>query len=614
VETILSLNKNKLIFNKIVKYSGLVFCGIIVFCLVTCFYFFTKNVALAASSDCHHISGSGPIGVVFLKDENLSLATDFPTLIAQSISGFKTIDPFKTYFDRFSFYFYSVGRNLSASNAGSTGRKLNIEDGVEVATFIQEAMASGCAGTTLANTQFVYFSNAVDRSWTMTDLAPKFLFISSIINGKATSGNVVIHESGHAWGRLSDEYIEGDRSPIEGYSLNCSRNPEVDFINSEDGKKYGNTNIVGCNYTSFGSYRPSQNSIMNNTSFELMSATLDRDAGTKFNVVSCGYLVAGILGETVNKNNAQTHWADCCNMDVIEDGITGCGNSEPIIFESKENMRYEDIWSNVISIDYNQDTCVSQDYEYTIGGEEMIKISATSDIPLGELENSIEIEESSRSLDGSILIGIVTYNVNYFNINGTDVSVDDGNGGRKIPKGDLISFPVGTPIIYSTGVKSGTGGLDFPLVKTYYSSPFVQVFGSGVNTKSCFILTNINFPSPSKNSYCSPDSFVNFTFQAAPKYELVILAKEDIPLRTINTINGSIIANFFNINGTDVSVDDGNGGRKIPKGDLIKIPAGTIDIGYETGDNYCRDDELVFYLNQKPTNLQRPFSCFFICN
>jgi hypothetical protein len=109
---------------------------------------------------------------------------------------------------------------------------------------------------------------------------------------------------------------------------------------------------------------------------------------------------------------------------------------------------------------------------------------------------------------------------------------------------------------------------------------------------------------------CIIDSFLATTTQASSSEDILISAEDDVPLTDISVPDGEV--NFFKINGTDVSVADGNGGRKIPKGDLITIPAGT-EVTYETGDKYCREGELSLSLTQLPVTLERPIVCFFNC-
>ena len=50
-----------------------------------------------------------------------------------------------------------------------------------------------------------------------------------------------------------------------------------------------------------------------------------------FNVISCGYMVAGILGETVDHAHAQTHWPACKNMATVKDGIPPPNPNPPTV-------------------------------------------------------------------------------------------------------------------------------------------------------------------------------------------------------------------------------------------------------------------------------------------
>ena len=112
---------------------------------------------------------------------------------------------------------------------------------------------------------------------------------------------------------------------------------------------------------------------------------------------------------------------------------------------------------------------------------------------------------------------------------------------------------------------------------------------------------------PHESSCNITDTFTNTYTEEPLAYDIILVAPEDIQIPTIINEN-----NFFKINGRDVSVPDDDGGRKIPKGELVTILSET-KIKYEILDNYCRDGEISFSLDEKFVDLETPFDCFFNC-
>ena len=132
--------------------------------------------------------------------------------------------------------------------------------------------------------------------------------------------SIFIHEFGHAFSGLSDEYSKttnwggGLTNPVISHAIpHCSLDPKTDY--SSKGILYGGTDFRDCTVV-VGEvfkdvpavFRPSKNSIMNN------NFTPDiNNYFHKFNVISCGYLMKNINDDV----SAKKYWSDCAAMPGI---------------------------------------------------------------------------------------------------------------------------------------------------------------------------------------------------------------------------------------------------------------------------------------------------------
>ncbi|MBU6390013.1 hypothetical protein KGQ31_00505 [Patescibacteria group bacterium] len=292
---------------------------------------FSDNTNVASVSSCVHISGSGPRKVVFTKGDGWNVnVNDYLSQVNDIINnGFKSIDPFKTYINQFSFY--ADLEQIDQSKL--TDRENHFASGEPVVN------SSSC-GKDATEYFFLFDNNSYVSSWTDIATNPPVVFFNVPEVLKLTSDPnfntenpipaVAMHETGHALGHLNDEYIYAKAgTPFSGYDLigdlsyaglteeNCTLNP-ASLYTYNDGtglKWYGDANHQGCSfslhpndYSSY--YRPSDASIMNSGSHS-----------DKFNVISCGYLISAIKNEPVDKAHAQTHWPECTNLDTVKPSI-----------------------------------------------------------------------------------------------------------------------------------------------------------------------------------------------------------------------------------------------------------------------------------------------------
>jgi hypothetical protein len=380
----LLINKKNILNNRLLKLITGTFVVVFLFLL-------SANITFAQDSNCQHISGNGPVKIVFMKDKRIPLTLEeYKKYADYAISGFSSIEPFKTYFNKFSFYLDTKDR-----------------DGDSVKG-IKTISGSSCGNDAR---EYVYFDRHLkDRSYTFPGGNVVYIFDETYNEDTFPNNifirNAVIHESAHLIGGLNDEYEDPTMAPSWFLSrwindmlsvpfTNCSSNPSTAYKNTEDGKIYGSIKTVGCNYQSDMYYRPSPYA-------NIMD--LSRTFETSFNVISCGYMIAGIKGENTTKSNAEKYWPECCGLDTIKDGVPGCGDTPTITFPPPEK------------------NCEPTDYT-----NEVIEPSSESDRIISA-EEDMSLPNISQPDQG------------FFKINGKDVSVPDGSGGKKVPGGQQLAF------------------------------------------------------------------------------------------------------------------------------------------------------------------------------
>jgi len=240
---------------------------------------------------------------------------------------------------------------------------------------------------------------------------------------------------------------------------------------------------------------------------------------------------------------------------------------------------------------------------YKLETEKTVSFSAQEKHPSGPFNNLssllVSTDNTIISNENDMPLGS---GLDYFKINGTDVSVSDGLGGRKIPAGDLMTIPANTIVDFELGDKYCKGGTTIQLGKSLHNpeSPFNCFF--------CQIdqVWDDNDTTPFTISFldhcpCIANTFNNSFSSSVSTDSTIISIENDIFLGD---------SGYFKINGTDVSVSDGSGGKKIPAGHLMTIPANTT-VDFEIEDTYCRTEELIIPMEYFPHDLNNPFDCFF---
>lgn len=265
---------------------------------------------------CTPTAGNGKYRMVNMRgvslEENVSSFVEEALFIFKH--GFKLIDPFKTYIDQFSFY-------VDLKKVDDLSIPLNEHGVFKYGVF---GKSSTCAGD--VREYFLHFSNnnmMEGRSFAEQGGSEIYLNLIKPENKKLPLlPKIAVHETGHAFAYLDDEYQEVARKP--NLEVNCTLNPETTFRSDIDGKLYGDIDKEGCtcpaapqckNY-----HRPSSISIMN------LHYTSD-----KFNVISCGYIVSMIKGNIIPlKSEAEKYWPECERLDTIKKGEQD-NNRTPIL-------------------------------------------------------------------------------------------------------------------------------------------------------------------------------------------------------------------------------------------------------------------------------------------
>ena len=310
----------------------------------------------------------GPKTVVFTRDSSskftmLDLMNHAYNIIG---NGFGSVEPYKTYISQFSFYL-DLGYKQSSCEATltkSNPNSLGVPD--IMVTFEDKSDNGGPAySPSLGGGEVVYnLYNGYHAGSNLADFITKTMNASSVpLTKDQVEAIIIMHESGHAFAGLMDEYIyptsplafnpnpgpvylylhDYDIRTISGGSSrilnteNCSSNPTWDFRSPTDSHVYGSVVDNGCTYLSKNPppggkqnipyYRASVRSIMK--SGDVLSGN-DPIFVPEFNVVSCGYIIAAIKGEALSQQNAASHWPQCLSMArlgaVVSDEVTSTGS------------------------------------------------------------------------------------------------------------------------------------------------------------------------------------------------------------------------------------------------------------------------------------------------
>ena len=208
------------------------------------------------------------------------------------------------------------------------------------------------------------------------------------------------------------------------FGRNCVFEPLLDYRSSIDNRRYGGYLYKGCRVDevldettkvyidpanpsagystlSVPAYRPSDDSLMN----------YGKDH--RFNVISCGYIIAAIKGEPIDKAHAEKYWPECVTFDTInKHGISGDNPIIPIILSATTNRVGTSI-SIIVSASGLTATKNSVQLVNTADNSKIYEIIG--------LPSSRDRRTLSFALPAGIIPGIYTLKVGAFNSNWSNV-------------------------------------------------------------------------------------------------------------------------------------------------------------------------------------------------
>ncbi len=231
---------------------------------------------------CTQVYGdsAAPQKIVGMRGKSIFASNFAQNVITQYTLGpktsFESVDPFRQYPEKFAYYADLKNHDDSGWSAGNP------------LTFSKPERESTCNQKIgLGRLYFFYHGGSTEA----THQGARSVWLSS----GAVSGTV-IHETGHAFCNLWEEYTP----QVMKLGTNCQPRSSLPGAYSYRGVMYGDM-YVGCAVTQtpsgFSVHRPSANSVMR--------SHLDTSS---FNVVSCGYCMAGMHGGT-----AHSHFPACNN-------------------------------------------------------------------------------------------------------------------------------------------------------------------------------------------------------------------------------------------------------------------------------------------------------------
>ncbi len=512
----------------------------------------------APATNCASLGGTGPIKIVFMRVlSSKTTINDYLEEIDGTLSKLKEIDPFKTYWNKFSFYvdlkkvtdpstiYYTGGGSSGITDFVTSGGQYNVDTKTNV-------FSSSCKNSN-SEINVVFFKDAsFFPAW--TSQYGKTIFINNI-EGKASSGEVALilaRQLGKAIGGLNSTNITSSTGELTN-PVNCSTHPATDYRGT-DGYMYGSTKSEGCYYNKTGImpwsnkyYRPSTQSIMSQTIDSMPKLPNSTDA-SRFDIISCGYIVAGLMGETPTKSNASKYWSICLNnldsagkkeiatrtSPPVINSITNSGSNNTFTLSgsgitSSNNIKLTPVTTaSIKSINQTANSKSSINYIKTLFKKifysEEVKGATTN--PYYEIVNITSSNESSLTLtipsyipNGKYKVSISGENSNW-NDTGLTVDVtgnnDTSDSGLIDENNSNTTIPT---ILQSNNIYTCATGYTLQSNNTCYKNPSIanqsyvcnngDIFGYDINTKAPMCLNASGFGSYSATQeYSCPSGSV----------------------------------------------------------------------------------------------------------
>ena len=285
-------------------------------------------------TNCVRMSGSGSTGFVFMRGNSSKLnASSLISIGEEARQQFTLTEPFKSNQKYFSYFVDLLNHNdmswqLEAEKDAS-GEKITFISYRDNPGDPSPDTVSSCGP--LKRLYFFYtggltdlFAPNVVRAYTR-GFGGRNIFMRPESFTSAYSPLVALHEAGHAFAGLRDEYLydksANSTSPYHKavWNRNCSTAPSRDYFGSGSSGRFGGIDFFGCTYYKTFSggilYRPSSNSIMGHF-FPNYPTTFN-----KFNIVSCGYIL-----KAINKGvTGKSYFPECAAMAAKDGSIIPVG-------------------------------------------------------------------------------------------------------------------------------------------------------------------------------------------------------------------------------------------------------------------------------------------------
>ena len=196
----------------------------------------------------------------------------------------------------------------------------------------RNVFTSSCANGSSEIDTVIIDAPSLFTAWTSQFGKTIFLNDQSVTSGDGSAAMPLARQLAKSIGGLNSENVvasTGDfnksftlgGNTLTEWGTNCTTDPGNDY-RGPDNNLYGSVADQGCKYLNGTAairpphyYRPSTNSIMSDLP-TTMPVIPDGTDNSKFNIVGCGWIVAGLDGQALTQANAATHFAECSNLDV----------------------------------------------------------------------------------------------------------------------------------------------------------------------------------------------------------------------------------------------------------------------------------------------------------
>ncbi|MEI6346267.1 MAG: Ig-like domain-containing protein [bacterium] len=255
----------------------------------------------APATNCQKLSGTGSKKVIFMRGDGwTSSVSDFLWHATAARDQLLLTEPFATPANQFTFYADLKKQNQSAALAGTA------------ATVKAQSSCNGIDSINQNAFEYVYLNSGSTKSYPGQGVT----LVNSTDFTHATKGALsVVREIGRTIGNLTSEVPPPVGSTPILPANNCGFDPFTAFRDSATNHIFGAIDEQPCSRSPY--YRPNSASLMGDS----YSSATPTASANKFDVVSCGYIKAGLAGQALTKDNAKAFWPACKALDTAKNGI-----------------------------------------------------------------------------------------------------------------------------------------------------------------------------------------------------------------------------------------------------------------------------------------------------